>query len=60
MTVDRSHICKLWVPDGYSVEELPARMVERIVVDPSRSANKAFLVEDCGKLLLRKNLLSRQ
>ena len=58
--MDRSHICKLWVPDGYSVEELPACMVERTIVDPSRSANKAFLVEDCGKLLLRKNLPSRQ
>ena len=53
LKVDRSHICKLWIPNCYSIEEIQPQIIERTIVDSNRSKNKTFLIEDCGQLILR-------
>lgn len=48
--LDRSKICKLWVPDTYEVieEVAPSKHVH------STADNKCYVIEDCGRLICKR------
>lgn len=50
--LDRSRLCKLWVPSCYTiVEETAPELREHRTKDTKR-----YAIEDCGKLVCRKNV----
>ena len=51
--LDRSQLCKLWVPAEYEIiDELPPTITVHIAKD-----TKQYAVEDCGKLICKKILV---
>ena len=58
LELNRSQVCKLWVPSCYEVEEKAPVVAIRTSTNRKTGTKKDYYVEDCGKLVLKRKATS--